>query len=179
MDKSPLPKTERQRIHNESKLTAERARQLLKYDPETGALTWLVTNSNRAVAGSLVGRAPKPNGYMQSMVDGVRHSQHRLAWLIWHGKWPSGDIDHINGNPADNRLVNLRDASKAINMQNQRRLPRNNSSGMVGVRPRGRRFTAQIQVDGKAIHLGTFDTAALADAARVDAKRRLHPGCTI
>lgn len=174
-----IAKYDLQRVLNEAKLTAERARKLLHYDPETGVLTWLVTNSNRAVAGTVVGGAPKPNGYMQTMVDGVRHSQHRLAWLIWHGKWPSGDVDHINGKRADNRLVNLRDVSKAMNMQNQRQPPRNNSSGMVGVRPRGRRFTAQIQVNGRAIHLGTFDTAALAASARMDAKRRLHLGCTI
>jgi hypothetical protein len=92
------------------------------------------------------------------------------------GRWPSGDIDHINGERGDNRWRNLRDVTRSINGQNRHRAPSNNRLGILGVRARGRRFTAQITVGGRALHIGTFGTAKEAAAAHAAAKRQMHPG---
>ena len=106
---------------------------------------------------------------------------HRLAWALHTGDWPKGDIDHINGDESDNRLANLRDVSKSINQQNKRRPRTDNKVGLLGVswHARGRKWRAQITVQGTRMYLGLFTTPDAAHAAYLEAKRMLHPGCTI
>lgn len=105
---------------------------------------------------------------------------HRLAWLYVYGEWPNGDIDHIDGDRLNNRIANLRDVSRRVNLENQRRPKACNKSGFLGVKTfRDQRFQARIQVRGVQLHLGTFDTPHEAHAAYVAAKRNLHQGCTL
>jgi len=54
--------------------------------------------------------------------NGSRHLAHRLAWLYMAGAWPSGVIDHMNGDPSDNRWSNLRDVTQAENNANRRKV---------------------------------------------------------
>lgn len=93
-------------------LTAERLRELLSYDPETGWFTWRVTRSSngRADAGSRAG-ALRSDGYRHVTVDQHKYKEHRLAWLYMTGKWPEADLDHKNNTRDDNRFSNLRAAS--------------------------------------------------------------------
>jgi hypothetical protein len=112
-------------------------------------------------------------------VGGRVYHAHRLAWLYVHGVWPAGDIDHINGDPLDNRLCNLRLVDRSVNMQNQRRARADSHLGVLGVSARGGRFRASIAVRGERFSLGTFDDVHAAQDAYVTAKRRLHEGCTI
>ena len=106
---------------------------------------------------------------------------HRLAWALHTGGWPKGEIDHIDGDESNNRIVNLRDVSKSVNQQNKR-LPRVDSkSGFIGVcwHKGGGKWSAQITVHGKSIYLGLFSDPAEAHSTYIAAKRRLHAGCTI
>jgi hypothetical protein len=99
-----------------------------------------------------------------------------------YGKWPEGEIDHINGNKADNRICNLRDVDRSTNQQNAKKAQSNNkSAGLLGVSLHKSRnkFRAQITYDKKRHHIGYFDTAELAYAAYLSEKRRRHAGCTI
>lgn len=155
-------------------ITAEEARQLFHYDPETGDLTWKVSPCNRAPVGRVV-RAPNDKGYYTVMVRGKTYKAHRLIWLIATGTWPAEHIDHINGDKTDNRVENLREATNAENMQN-RAAPRNNTSGYKGVswHKRDRKWRAKIQVDGKRRYLGHFDTPEEAHAAYCEAAREHH-----
>ena len=89
------------------KITADRARQLFSYNPETGALIRSVTTSSQAVAGSTPGWVNKA-GYIALNIDAGCYLLHRVAWLITHGEWPCGVIDHKNQDKLDNRLDNLR-----------------------------------------------------------------------
>jgi hypothetical protein len=160
-------------------LTATHLRDVLDYDPTTGAFTWRV--SRRAVrAGDAAGCVNK-QGYVVIRVNGVTRKAHRLAWLHFYGESPARLVDHINGKRADNRICNLRLATNSINMQNQRRpMATNMSSGYLGVtQGRGGRWRASIVVDGKKRSLGTFVTAEEAADAYLTAKRSLHPGCSI
>lgn len=88
-----------------------------------------------------------------------------MAWLYIYGEFPDGEIDHINGNKADNRICNLRCVDHFTNMKNYP-LPRNNKSGIIGVSwyKALSKWEAKIQHDGKSIHLGYFDD--LDDAAK-------------
>lgn len=112
-------------------LTAERVREALEYFPESGLFRRrrLAGEYNRK-AGTLTPGSRKGR-YLAICVDYQCHYAHRLAWLYIHGEWPEF-IDHINGDPFDNRLSNLRLATGSQNNYNQRRNSRN-ISGFKGV----------------------------------------------
>lgn len=161
-------------------LTAERLRELLNYDPETGVFT---RRGNRAVRrwkdGQVAGWVHKHNGYALIRIGDRDYFSHRLAWLYVTGDWPRTDIDHIDGIKTNNAFHNLREATEIVNAQNQKRAHRGTKSGILGVYPKGRRWMASICVDKVPKYLGTFDTADEAHATYLEAKRALHPGCTI
>jgi hypothetical protein len=146
-------------------LTARRLRQLLRYNSATGTFT---RRSDDRLCGTL-----NKAGYCIIQVEGERHYAHRLAWLYLRDEWPS-EIDHINGQRNDNRIGNLRLASRLENMANQSR-HRDSTSQFKGVRQNqtGKWF-ARIQVAGKRLYLGTFDTAEEARAAYGEAAKRLN-----
>lgn len=144
-------------------LTAERLRELLSYDESTGQFRWRgVLRAHRA--GKLVGE-PDPRGYCWIGVERRIYYAHRLAWLYVHGTWPVKWIDHINGNPSDNRISNLRAATPAQNQANGRGR-KNNTSGFRGVSwcRRSRKWVAHIRINGKQTRLGLFDNASNAGA---------------
>jgi hypothetical protein len=94
---------------------------------------------------------------------------------MWHhGEMPSEHIDHIDGNPSNNRIDNLRKASSAENAQNQRRARANNRLGLQGVHRVGDRFRAVVHKDYIKHHLGYYATAEEAHEAYLSAKRQLH-----
>ena len=95
------------------------------------------------------------------------------------GAMPAGDVDHINGNRADNRWCNLRDVSRTLNNQNQRRAQKDNETGLLGVSPHRGRFKAQIRVNGKVRNLGLFDSPEVAHKVYLAHKRLMHPGNTL
>ncbi len=152
---------------------------MLIYEPETGVLRWRVTRW-RHKAGSLAGSRDS-RGYWYVTLRPYRSMPvHRVAWLLTRGAWPLGDIDHINGDPSDNRIANLRDVRHQVNNQNKKRPHKTNGSGYLGVSPSdGGRWRAGIWVSGKNIHLGCFSTPEDAYNAYVTAKRNLHEGCTL
>ena len=145
----------------------------LSYNPETGQFIWLVTNRIKR-AGAIAGHH-KTNGYIHIGFDGKAYKAHRLAWLVAHGSWPSGQIDHINRNRSDNRICNLRDVTPRINAQN-RSVSKSSSSGVMGVswHPTCKAWQSQITAHGRLHYLGTYKTAEAAGIAYQNAKRRLH-----
>lgn len=148
----------------------------LNYDPETGAFTWKLANGKFGKAGTA-----NAHGYVQIQYDKQIYLAHRLAWFIFHGKWPIGVIDHINGDRASNEILNLRDVSQNVNLQNQRKASKNSKSGFLGAcwDKRKNKWRATIYIDCKVRHLGYFCSAELAHNAYLDAKRNYHDGCTI
>ena len=158
-------------------ITVESLRGLLDYDPDTGIFCWRVSRGNRIKVGAAAGTVSS-NGYIVIRVDGTRFKAHRLAWLYTHGVMPTHDIDHLNRVRADNRIANLRDVSRSMNLQNQTRPRTDNTSGYRGVslHKGGKRWKAQIMVNGRKQYIGYFNTAEVAHAAYLAAKLRLHPG---
>lgn len=152
-----------------------RIAQEARYDPETGIFTSTVTKRGRP-AGRVMGGRDK-NGYVILKIDGVVIKAHRLAWFIVYGALPAGFIDHINGDPSDNRISNLRDVSRRANNLNSW-TPRsdNRRSGLIGVSKisgRSKRWAARVTDDGQRIHLGSFATPEEAHTAYLAAKQRI------
>jgi hypothetical protein len=169
----------RSRTYKPARLDIERLRDLLSFDQDTGVFRWRFDMKGPAKAGRVAGSLCPTTGYLTIKVDGVRYMAHRLAWTYAFGVTPTNQIDHINGIRTDNRLSNLRDVPQAINSQNLRAAKHRNSSGMLGVSKKRGRWRARIGVGGVQIALGTFDTPELAHDCYLEAKRRLHAGCTI
>ncbi|NMD19083.1 MAG: HNH endonuclease [Verrucomicrobia bacterium] len=155
-------------------LTADRLRELLNYDRETGVFSWLVSCRGTR-AGDIAGTSSS-EGRRHIIIGYARYKAHRLAWLYVYGEFPKKLIDHINGDPTDNRIANLREATMSENLHNQRRAHKNNKTGILGVQWRAskNKFRARIVTDGKETHLGYFDTSDEAQKAYLEAKSRLH-----
>ena len=111
---------------------------------------------------------------MTMMVDRVVYRAHHLAWFYVHGFFPFSDMDHVNGNPSDNRIKNLRLATRSQNCSNSK-LRKDNGYGVKGVTLRQNgRWIAQIQVAKKKFYLGSFGTAEAAHRRYHEAARELH-----
>lgn len=159
-------------------LTAGRLRELLHYDPETGIFSWKQEPSSKTKIGARAG-SYNAKGYGQIGLDGRMYRSNRLAVLYMTGNWPSGVVDHRNGDIRDDAWKNLRDVPSHVNQQNMRRPRADNSTGFLGVIRSNKRFAARIRAEGRVIHLGTFNTPQEAHEAYVAEKRIRHPGCTI
>jgi hypothetical protein len=150
--------------------TAEHIRSLLDYDPETGDFTWKyrsgddsrITNWNRRWAGKRSYNMDR-KGYLKIVLKPRQYKAHRLAWLYVYGEWPKGEIDHIDGNRANNAIANLRVATARQNQSNK--TMKTAQSGFRGVTKHFNKWRAMIRVDGKTTHLGLFDTPEAASAA--------------
>lgn len=140
-------------------------RALLSYDPLTGEFRWLVTRST-VKSGSIAGTPHYKTGHLRIKINNRLYASHRLAWLFSYGEWPSQDIDHIDGDPKNNRISNLRLVDASRNQANTG-LKKSNKSGFKGVRFDRGKWRAQIKVNRETIYLGRFDTAEAAHAAYV------------
>lgn len=160
-------------------------RDLVHYEPDTGALIWKPRGAtqfsgsgrqtaehncaiwNGKYAGTPAFNHVRSNGYLGGKLRGRNYKAHRFAWAVFFGEWPTHDIDHINRDRADNRLVNLRAATRSENLRNTG-LGHRNRSGVTGVswaRERAQ-WNAKIGVNGKQVNLGYFDTLEQAVEAR-------------
>lgn len=159
-------------------LTAEYLRSVLDYNQETGEFRWRARISQTGKIGMVAG-CKNLDGYWFISIHKRRYYGHRLAWLHAHGEWPAGEVDHRNGVRHDNRLDNLRELTHTQNAQNVTRIAKKSKTGVLGVHIDKKRFSSKIMVDGKSIHLGSFNTVEEAHAAYLSAKRRLHEGNTL
>jgi len=148
----------------------------LQYEPETGTFRWrrrpVDHFSDKRIANAFNSTWPgrragsvKKDGRTDIYVSGMRLKAHRLVWLFETGAWPAKHLDHINGDPSDNRICNLREATDSQNGFN-RGPGKNNTSGYKGVywdKPCSK-WRAQIMVKRKVVFLGHFATPE--DAAK-------------
>jgi hypothetical protein len=116
------------------------------------------------------------NGYMFGRLFDRAVRAHHVIWAMMTGKWPTKQIDHINGVRTDNRWCNLREVDPVQNSQNMRR-PQNNTSGRIGVSRYGNGWQAYISVNRKRLSLGRFKAFEDAVAARRTAELQAgyHP----
>lgn len=161
-----------------TELTQQRVRELFEYDPLSGVLTRRQgANAGRPMT------CRNHDGYLLVRINRKNYRVHRVIWLYMTGQWPSEILDHINGDRADNRWTNLREATVVTNQQNQRHARADNQSGLLGVAIGGgskrNPYTAFIRYAGRQHYLGCFPTPEAAHAAYLSAKREHHVGNTI
>ena len=152
----------------------EEIKTLLNYDPLTGVFTWKVPRTNNIKIGDIAGCLTK-NGYRVISINDKPYKAHRLAWLYVYGKLPKNQIDHINHNKDDNRIVNLREVDSVENGRN-RSIANNNKSGVTGVHwdNIAKQWKVQIKVKGEQIHLGYFHDFTEAVKARKEAEHKYN-----
>lgn len=172
MAKRPLP-------------SPEVLRQLFHYDPETGKLFWkerpreyFVSDKGYACwngknAGKEAFTTVGSSGYHEGRIFGMLERSHRVIIAIHEGRWPAEEVDHINGDRTDNRILNLRVATRSENASNVRRRS-DNTSGHMGITywPTRDKWNARITVRGKTHSLGYYSNKSDAIAARKEAEVR-------
>lgn len=166
--------------------------QILLYEPETGKLFWRVRteslfaatekNIKRSCAVWNVRYANKEalsrigvHGYPSGTIFNKGVLAHRVIWALVTGEWPPGEIDHIDGNRANNRFDNLRAVTRRQNAKNIGKMS-TNTSGVKGVcwHRVAKKWLAQINVDCTHIHLGLFTDITDAAKAYERASEEMH-----
>lgn len=164
-------------MRRDSRSVEDHILECIQYDGETGLFMWKTTGRGRVKQGWWGGTLAT-NGYMRIQIMNKQYWAHRIAWLLTHGEWPSGQIDHINGVRTDNRIVNLRSVNGLENNKNQRKTEKN-TSGCVGVSfdNRTNSWAAYVSVENRKRHLGRFENFSDAVRARELANVELgfHP----
>ncbi len=154
--------------------TIEYLRSVLSFDQETGEFNRISKSGPNVKVGAPAGHA-HASGYRYITVKGKKYAAHRLAWFYAHGRWPSAQLDHVNGDTSDNRLVNLREAEFAENTVN-RRIYKNNKSGYKGVsfHKASGQWRARIYHKKQCTELGGFASAEEAARAYDAAAKKQH-----
>jgi len=158
-----------------TEIPIDELRELLGYNPETGALFWKKARSNVVKVGKEITKTSPSTGYVRVCVNKKHLAAHRVAWALATGAWPIGVIDHINGVKADNRLCNLRDVAHADNCLNRVSTQSNKTTGALGVflDKRSGIWYAQICRHGKTKSLGSFKTQQEAAIAALEARKSI------
>jgi hypothetical protein len=152
-------------------ITQKRLKEVLVYDLDSGMFVWKNT-LGRSKKGSEAGSVHS-FGYRYIQIDKKQYRAHRLAWLYCYGELPAGDLDHVNGDRADNRIVNLRVTTAAENQRN-RKTNKNNKIGFNGVSFLESQsvFVARVKVEGKSITLGRTKDLVSAIILRMKANKK-------
>jgi len=139
------------------KLTYSELKELVDYDPITGAMTWASRAHAKAAIGEQLGTLS--GGYLICGIKNIMYRVHILAWLYMTKEYPLRDIDHINHIQDDNTWGNLRLVTKGENSRNME-MRKTNTSGYTGVswKPDRNKWRARIRVNKKETHLGYFES---------------------
>ena len=141
-------------------------KEYLKYDKDTGKLTWIQRPSRRIKIGDEAGSLSH-YGYVEIGFNGTLIKAHRIAWFLHYNEDPKDQIDHINGIREDNKIDNLRVVSNRKNSQNNKR---NRNGKLVGAyRRKGKsRWESSVYIDGKYNYLGVYSTEQEAHDAYIN-----------
>lgn len=160
------------------KLTQERLKELLDYNPETGVFVNRVRRNNRAKAGDVTGCVGSC-GYKRIQINGKLYLSHRLVFLYMEGYLPEHFVDHIDRNKLNNRWSNLRHVNHQCNLRNTGNHC-SNKSGVKGVclDKRNNKWKAYIKLDSKLRNLGHFNDFLEVVCHRLAAEQCLNwSGC--
>lgn len=156
---------------NRNTLSQTQLKKYLSYDSTTGIFKWHKSGTGRKP--NLSAGCIEPNGYISLILFYNKFMAHRLAWLYVYGKFPKKFIDHVDGNPSNNAIVNLREASRSENAMNMRPF-KNSTSKFKGVSWSNKfnKWIACIVRNKERYFLGVFDSEL--EAAKVYKKKEIE-----
>lgn len=151
---------------------ASEVKEIFNY--ENGNLIWIKKTGRKVVLGTVAGR-PRSDGYCVVGVKKKVHRVHRIVWAWHHGVWPPFDIDHIDQNQSNNKIENLREATRSENNCNTG-VRSDNTSGAKGIYfdKKLNKYRAQIMFEKKKYHIGLFVVLEDAIKARAEYAEYLH-----
>lgn len=152
-------------MSNNNEVSIDLLKTKFDYNPETGIIT--SKRGNKPVG------SDNGNGYLRIRIGAKLFYAHRVIYALYHGFWPTGLVDHRDGNKLNNKITNLRKASRGQNVANAANRARIYDCPR-GVIPKGRNFQAYITHDNKRRWLGTYSTAEEAHAVYCRAANELH-----
>lgn len=155
--------------------TQIKLKEMLDYDQETGLFKWRTRKANAVFPGDAAG-CLNNFGYVRIGIGRKSYMAHRLAWLYCYGEWPETMIDHVNGNKSDNRITNLRKATRSQNTLNTK-THRNQTSKIRGVDwvKNRKKWMVRIQIEGARKTIGLFSSLDDAIKARKEAEKLIFP----
>lgn len=155
-------------------LTQDKLKEKLHYDPDTGVFIWVVPPAPSVKLGDTAGCLDS-QGYIVIKWKDIQYKAHRLAFLYMTGAFPPEQTDHINGVRDDNRWENLRAVTCQENQRN-RKLPKDNTSGVMGVtrRNKDKTWEVSIRIPGKRLYIGRFSDFSEAVCARKSAENKYN-----
>jgi hypothetical protein len=156
--------------------SADYFRQFVKYDPLTGEFIWIAASARKGKTGCKTGFKDGKDGYILVRIEDVSYRAHRLAWLLEKGEDPGHfEVDHINGDKADNRIENLRLSTRGQNRANSVH-NKSSKSGLKGVYwcKKQKKWRAQITINKKVMKLGAFANPFEAHMAYREAAVKCH-----
>lgn len=159
-------------------MTPEVIKNLLAYCPRTGRLFWryrdgMAGSWNTRFAGKEAFTSVDGGGYRSGRIFNKTYRAHRVIWAMQTGAWPEDEVDHINGDRADNRWSNLREATHSQNLKN-RKLHLSSPVGVTGIGRKRGKWRARITHNGIQIHIGTYHRIEDAISARLEMSAKLH-----
>lgn len=163
-------------------LDTEHLRRKFVYDTETGKIFRRLGDETYYERGREAFRTDTPKGYLVGNFQRKIFLAHRIAWVLFYGEWPQGQVGHLNGNRKDNRISNLRVVSNQENCRNLGRRQAKNpdhDSGVNGVywNKKNQKWVARLKTNGTWIYLGSHVDLSEAVAARrrAEAAYGFHP----
>jgi hypothetical protein len=143
------------------------------FEYRDGELYWKITTTNRYSSNRIAGSLHS-TGYKYTGIFGKRYKNHRIIWMMHYGYLPK-EIDHIDQNKANNRIENLRESNRILNMQNVA-IRSNNKSGTanVGWYKPYKKWEVKMRINKKSCHFGYFDDLELASLVAMEAKDKFH-----
>ena len=153
-------------------ITKEKLLELFTY--KDGELYWKCIPNNRVDLLNKKAGTHHGKGYTKTCINYQDYYNHRLIFMMHYGYIPA-HIDHIDGNPANNRVENLREATMAENQHN-RGIQKNNSSGVKGVswHKHSKKWAVQMRINNQYKHLGYFKDIELAELVSIEARNKFH-----
>ena len=152
-------------------ITQQLVKELFEY--KDGVLYWKIKFSRSVNIGDKSGFIEK-TGYCRNRINGKQYASHRLIYLYHHGYLPEF-IDHIDNNPLNNRIENLREATAAQNQYNKK-INKNNTSGVKGVHwhVRNKKWQVQLRIDGKPKSFGSYHDIEVAKFIAETMRHKYH-----
>ncbi len=154
-------------------------KEIIKYSPSTGIFRWRESRGNQYAGEGVRAGYVSSRGYRVIEIGGVRYLEHRLAWLLHYGKTPQKQIDHINGDRADNRISNLRESDNRDNSGNRECHRNGKLVGACYFKARDN-WMSTIRHQGKSLFLGYYPSEIEAHTAYICAKKIIqrNPLCS-